>query len=318
MGDSPFQGPSNRAEFRDNAGSSFVDRANGALVATDGPGPGFPLAQSRGFVYDTLSLAQLLMPNAGFDRVFGTDFAPIWEAALSAANTPTIDQRWTGGVVQFNAGGANQVALNPVTPGGATYNPVLGFAGTAFRTRAVPWFARARVYVGAASQAVQPNPTTQSVIFTPAKELVLLSVDGSYVGGPGLTHNIQLVGIGSTHPTQVQLRLQGGSQFAGPTVVSAGPDANMGIYGSRFPINQFFNVALYYDSTRLYWAFSDNYNNPLNVADATLGQLLAMPQDAGAVTVNSSPTGIQDLTIGAGFKIDALAMAYASETGNIP
>ena len=302
------KGPTNTVRITaDAAGALWASVKGGAFVPLATAINAHPVGFN--FADETLALAQLLMPQCGFDRVIGTDFTPTWEASFSAANTPTIDQYWTGGVMQFGGAaggvGTNQLALNPVTPGAATYNNVLG---NIRRTRAVPWFARARVFIGSTA----PSPA----IFTVGKEVVLLSLDASYVGGAGITHNIQLVGMGSVHPTQVQVRLQGSTDFPGPTNVSTGPDGNFGVYNSLFPANQFVNIALYFDSTKLYWAFSDYYGNSNNVLDAAKGQLQAMPYDAGAVTVNASPTGGQDTTIGSAFKLDALAMAYCSETGN--
>lgn len=289
-------------------GETNLGTDNGQVLVSVEGGQPIPIAGvGRTFEQETLAHAQFLMPTAGFDRVMGTDCTPIWDLALSAANTPTIDQFWTGGVVQFSAAGANQVALNPVTPGGATYNSVIG---NSFRSRVVPWFIRAREYIG---YGLSAPPGSLPVIFTPGKELVLLSLNASYVGGAGTGHCIELVGMGSVHPTQVQLRLGGNSFAPGPTNVSVGQDGNLGAYNSLMPVNSFFDVALYFDGTKLYWAFSGNYNNPANQLDAAKGQLLSMGQDCGAVTVNSSAT--PDITIGAGFKLDALACAYASETG---
>lgn len=286
----------------DPTGASVFQRRGGAASVSNDDGVSFlPIdVAGRMFERETLAIARSLMPTLGFNRVMGTDFLPIWEAALSAANTPTIDGFFNGGVVQFSAGGANQIALNPVTPGAATYNPIIG---NAFQTRATAWFIRGRFLINA------PTLTAGST------ELVLLSMDSSYVGGAGLGHSIQLVGMSSVHLNQFQIRTQGGNFAAGPNNFSLGQDGYLGGYNGLMPINQWFTACLFFDGVSLRWMFQDVYN-PSNFLDARLGQMDSMPQDAAAVTVNSSPGGTPDITIGNNFKCDALAIAYCATLEN--
>jgi hypothetical protein len=269
------------------------------------PGASTSLSGRQEFATETLYIAQSLMPSMGFNRVLGTDFDPIWEAALSAANTPVVDitKVGTGGIVSFSGVGTSSLALNPVTPGSATYNPVLG----AFASRAAAWMVRARLLINATA-------------FTAGTTIVLLSLDGSGVGGGGATHKMQIVSNPTLNPQQTYVRLQ--SAAAGPADYSTGPDGLLNGSGSGLTANQFVNVTLYFDGVRLRWMFGNQYN-ALNVLDATvlsvpasggsaIGQLDDMPDDATSVTMSST-----DTTIGANFKVDALAIAYCANQENL-
>ena len=250
----------------------------------------------RMFEKETLDLAQKYFPDAGFNRCVGTDFTPVWEASLAGTSLPTIDPLYDGGVVQFGAGGTSQVALNPTTPGGTAYNPIIG---SQFQTRATPWLIRGRMLINA----------TQ---FTNGTETVLLSMDDGVSLG-GATHMIQLVGMGAVDTSMVQIRLRGGNFFTGPTNVGIGKDGVLGGDGG-IPVNQMFNIVLYFDGTKIGWMINDKFD-PTNTLDATKGQMLAMPQLVGWVTVNSSASN--DTTIGNNFKLDALACAYGATLRNV-
>lgn len=194
-------------------------------------------------------------------------------------------------------------AVTAAARSASTYSPIIG---NQFQTRAVPWFARARLFIN----ATQVGATN---------ELVLLSVDKSTTGLANGVGHIQLViiaagGSGPPSPTQVRVRLRGGAFTAGPVDFSAGPDGNLGVFGSYLPVNQWFNVALWFDLETIRWAFSDIYNNPANALNGLAHQLDAMPPDAGCVTVNSS--ALNDTAIGTNYLIGGLAMAYATSQEN--
>jgi hypothetical protein len=257
------------------------------------------------FVAETLALARALMPTLGFNRQAGSDLAPLWEVALTGgANAPVVDitKVGTGGVLSFSGAGTSGIALNPVTPGAATYNPILG----AFACRCAGWMVRARVLI---------NATT----FTAATTVVLCSLDGSGVGGGGATHKIQIVSNPTLSAQQTYVRLQ--SAAAGPVDYSTGADGMLAGPGSLLPFNNWTTVTLFFDGIKLRWMFGDQFN-PLNFLDATvlsvpasggasIGQLDDMPDDATSVTMSSS-----DLTIGANLKVDAIAIAYCVNVEN--
>lgn len=266
-------------------------------------GPFIPFLTARqGFVRDTLTLAQMLNPGLGFNEVVGTNGTPAWEYALSGTNTPTRNTYFSGGGLAFVGTANSWVALNPTTPGGAAYSPIIG---NQFQTRAVPWFLRARLFINATQ--VSAN-----------SELVLLSLDKSTTGGSNAVGHIQLViiaagGSGPPSTTQCRIRLRGGAFTAGPVDFSCGPDGNLGTFGSYLPVNQWFNVAMWFDLETIRWAFSDIYNSA-NALNGLAHQLDAMPPDVGCVTCNSS--ALNDTTIGANYLIGGLAFAYAQSQEN--
>jgi hypothetical protein len=271
-------------------------RINGAFMqSNDGGAYSLVGAQSpTGFAHETLLIAQQLMPDRAFNRSMGTDFLPITEASLSAAGTPVVDPTQAGGWVKFS-GTAGQLALNPVTPGAATYNPILG----TFDSMASPWLIRGRAMLN--FQA-----------FTAATSVILASLDGSGVGGGGATHKIQLLSIGSTHLQQLYIRLQNAT--LGPIDVSAGPDGLLGGANSQVAVNQPFTYTLYFDRVNIKWAFNDQYNNPVNLLNGAAmsgPNMDAMPNDATSVTLQNT-----DTTNGANISIDALAIAYRAALGN--
>jgi hypothetical protein len=270
--------------------------ALGLVQSTDGAAPiaitTAPIPCS--FIEETLLIAQQLMPDRAFNRVVGTDFTPITEASLSAAGTPVVDPTQAGGWVKFS-GTAGQLALNPVTPGAATYNPILG----TFDSMASPWLIRGRAMLN--FQA-----------FTAATSVILASLDGSGVGGGGATHKIQLLSIGSTHLQQLYIRLQNAT--LGPIDVSAGPDGLLGGANSQVAVNQPFTYTLYFDRVNIKWAFNDQYNNPINLLNGAAmsgPNMDAMPNDATSVTLQNT-----DTTNGANISIDALAIAFRAAQGN--
>lgn len=296
-------------------GTSSVSGPNGMTFALgDGGVPsvsvnGGPLQPIAGFGFgfddETLAIAKALMPGLGFGRKLGTDFTPIWEAALSAANTPVIDiaREGTGGVVSFSGAGASSVALNPVTPGAATYNPILGL----FACKCAGWLLRAKIFINATA-------------FTAGTAIVLCSLDGSGVGGSGATNKIQIVSNPTLSPRQTYVRLQNTS--GGPSDWSTGQDGYLGGPGSLLMPNQWTTVTLYFDGVFIRWMFGDQFN-ALNKLDATvlavpasggaaIGQLDWMPgvAAAGSDSACSVTMSSTDTTIGANFKADALAIAY--------
>lgn len=250
---------------------------------------------------ETLLLVRKLMPDRGFNRCVGTDFVPIWEASLSATGTPVLDagapppSAFGGGVVKFSAT-AGQLALNPTTPGGASYNPVVG----SFDSRGQPW-------------AIEGKALLNFTAFTAATSLVLASFDNSTTGVAAGTHSIQLLSAGSTHPQQlfVQLKNAAGN---GP-LVPCGPDGILGGADSYVVPNQWFKYLLYFDGFNIRWAFNDQFNNA-NRLDATgtvsgLGNMDNLPDDASAVVLSNS-----DTTNGANIYIDSLTFAYCATVGN--
>lgn len=288
MGTKGTRGPANVNRLAvDAAGVTWIS-IKGALFQLL-----VPSQKPTTFAEDTLFAAQRLMPDRGFNRVMGTDFLPITEASLSAAGTPVVDPTQAGGVVKFS-GTAGQLALNPVTPGAATYNPILG----SFESMAAPWLMRGRFMINATA-------------FTAATSVILLSLDGSGVGGGGATHKIQLLSVGSTHAQQLFIRLQNAA--LGPIDVSCGPDGILGGANALVPVNQWFYATLYFDGVNIRWAFQDQFNalNLLNALNMAAPNMDAMPNDATSVTVQNT-----DTTIGANFMVDAVAIAYCAALGN--
>lgn len=297
------QMPGNPLILRDGSGDTLVDRIAGAIAySNDNGATWIPLGQNPlSFAEETKLLAQILMPDRAFNRCVGTDFVPIWEASLSATGTPVIDagapppSAFGGGVVKFSAT-AGQLALNPTTPGGATYNPILG----SFESMATPW-------------AIRGKALLNFTAFTSATNLVLASLDNSTTGVAAGTHSIQLLSAGSTHAQQlfVQLKNAAGN---GP-LISCGPDGILGGANSYVVPNQWFWYTLYFDGVSIRWAFNDQFN-PANRLDATgttpgIGNMDNMPNDATAVVLSNT-----DTTNGANIYVDALAFAYCATVGN--
>jgi hypothetical protein len=300
MPSTPNVSPGNPITSSDNSGTSQLVRIAGVWKKSDDNGVTWsPLGTTQvptSFAEETLLIARQLMPDRAFNRVLGSDGTPITEFSLSAAGTPVVDPTQAGGVVKFS-GTAGQLALNPVTPGAATYNPILG----SFDSMSTPWFIRGRALLN--FQA-----------FTAATSVILASLDGSGVGGGGATHKIQLLSVGSSVGGAQQLFIRLQNATLGPTDVSCGPDGLLGGANGLVPVNQYFTYSLYFDRVNIRWAFQDQYNNPINLLNGmamTGPNMDAMPNDATSVTLQNT-----DTTNGANIFIDALAIAYCSASGN--
>lgn len=276
----------------DSSGSSIVERKNGIASVSDDAGQSWrTLSVAADFAEETLQVAQAAIPDLGIDRKIGTGFAPIWEVAIPGATPPVVDTLFAGGVVQFSAAGASSMALNPTTPGGTAYGPVLG----AFGSKSRPWLLRARLLINAAA-------------FTNATSIVLLGLDNSTTF-TNATRKIQLLSIGTTAQpgaTQVFVRLTGSG---GTSDVSGGPDCVLGGIAG-IPVNQWFTLTLYFDGINVRWMVNDR-PNALNLLRADTGQLDNMPSDATGVVCTGN-----DTTIGANLKYDDLAFAYCSAQEN--
>lgn len=240
------------------------------------------------FSEETLGLAKELMPTLGITRHMGSGFTPQHEVARPAANPPTLDATFTGGVFQFGAV-ASSLALNPVTPASATYNPILG----SFGAKSQPWMMRGRFFL---------NVTD----FTAATSCVFLSLEDTGVGGGAANHKIQFLSLGTTSTRQTYIRVQGAT---GPADVSTGPDGLLGGVNG-IPINQWFTLWLAFDLVNVRWAVNDRFN-ALNKLDAIPGQLDSMPSDVASVVCSST-----DTTVSTNFKIDDLSIAYCATQEN--
>lgn len=273
----------------DDSGSSVIERIGGTVQTSDDNGQTFrPIGNlSTRFDNETLAFAQKVMPDfARLFRPIGTDLLPATEASLSTAPAaPVIDLTRAGGWY----GLANaKVALNPVAPGGTTYNPVLGSVDAMTR----PWMLRGRAIL------------LTSTFGGAGTFCVFLSLDGSSAGGGGGGHAIQVMSTGSSSSTQVYLWLfnaaiPGGQQF------SMGPDFVLGAVGG-IPVSQPFTYALWFDMVNLRWALNDKIN-PANVL--SVPNLDAFPSDATAVNTSN------DAGVATNFKVDALACAFAAAVG---
>lgn len=277
-----FGSGNNFTRYADQTGASAIVRDNGLLCSTDDDGNSLlPLGGSDGtFRHETVLFARKMMPQ--WQKLFrgqGTDLTPATEASLSVAPaTPVIDLNYNNGVYTVTNA---KIALNPVTPGATTYNPVLG----AVDSLSVPWMIRGRFIMKA------------STFGGAGTFCVFLSMDGSSVGGGGGGHAIQMMSTGTSSTTQVYVWLfnaafPGGVQFSGgPDLLLAGPGG--------IPVNQGFTLAMWFDMQSLRWAINDKFN-PLNVI--TVPNFDAFPSDATAAnTQNDAGT--------ANFRVDALAFA---------